>query len=106
MCPSGRIASQFDGRLDGFGTGVRQKNFFWRGPRSEPAELFRKLGHRLIIEVAAAEVQELARLLLDGLNYFWMGVAGSGHGDPGGEIQKEISIHILDHRPPSFLDHQ
>src|SRR3989304_10027098 len=78
MCPSGRIASQFYGCLDGFRTGIRQKNFLGRGAGSEPAEFFRKLGHRRIIKIAAAEMQKLARLFFDCPNHLGMRVPRRG----------------------------
>src|SRR3989338_8437291 len=106
VLPLRAVARQFECGLNGFRPRVRKENLLGRRAGSQFAQFFHQLRHRFVVEVAAADMQELARLLLYRLNYFGMGVAGSGHSDPGGEIQEEISIYILDHHPFPLFDHQ
>src|SRR3989304_5152225 len=82
------ITRELDRRFYRLGAGVSKKNVFCALARREIAQLRRQLRHRLVVEIAAADVQELACLLFDGLDDFGMGVSGARDRYAGHEIEK------------------
>ena len=104
--PARGVAGELDARLDRFGARVAEK----RPPtavaveRRQPGDLLSQPHLRLVVEIRARHVDELAGLLRDGADDVGVGVAGGVDGDAGGAVQKEIAVHILDRRPPRALD--
>jgi hypothetical protein len=48
------------------------------------------------VEVARREVQQLGCLLLDRGDDLGVGVTGRVDGDPGGEVEKQVAVDVLD----------
>ncbi len=61
---------------------------------------------RLVIEIGAGHVDQLAGLVLDGGDDLGMAVPRRGDGDAGGEIEEEVAVDVLDHRAAAALDDQ
>ena len=51
-------------------------------------------------------MDQFARLLLNSGDHFRMAMAGRGHGNPSGEIEELIAIHIFDHNAAAALGNQ
>jgi hypothetical protein len=51
-------------------------------------------------------MNELFRLILDGLYQFWVTVTGGDNGNPGCKIQESIPIHIPDFGALPVIDHE
>ena len=64
--------------------------------RRQPGQLCAHLGVDREVEVAGAEVDQVARLLPDRADDRGMGVAGRGDRDPGGEVEEEVAVDVLD----------
>src|SRR5687767_12648163 len=73
MLPLGMIARELEGRLDGLGAGVGEENFLVALARRQASELLGQLDHRLVVKIAAANMEKLARLLFDRFNHPRMG---------------------------------
>ena len=101
-----RVAGELDGRLDRFGARVGEKDLLLGGSGSQTAELLHQIRHGLIVKIAPAKMEKLPRLLLDGRHDLGMRMAGGGYRDPGGEIEKEVAIDILDDHSLALLDNQ
>ena len=106
MLALGVIARQLERRFDRFRAGIGEENFLAARARRQSRQLLRQLDHRLVVKIAAADMQKLARLLLDRLDHARMSVARVGHGDPGHEVEKQISVDIFDHAAAPLLDDQ
>ena len=71
-----RVAREFHGTFDGFGSGVGEKSFLGFGAGHRVDEFFRKLRQDFVVEICAGHVNQLRRLLLDSLDDLGMTVAG------------------------------
>src|SRR5262245_7363427 len=104
MLSFGVIARQLDGRFDRLGAGFGEKDFFLRGSRSDSTEFFCQVDHRLVVIIAAANVQKLVRLLFDSLYHSRMRVPRARDGDTRHEIEKQIAVYVFDHHAAPLLD--
>jgi hypothetical protein len=90
------VASEFHGALDGFGAGVAVVELVRAGHGSDSGETLGEVGHVLVVEVGAGDVDELGCLILNGLDDFRMAVAGGVNGDAGGEVEELVAIDVCD----------
>ena len=104
MLAFGVMARELEGGLDRLGAGVGKEYFFGRGARRQSVELLRQIGHRLVIIVAAANMQKFSRLFLDGFHDPRVRMAGATDGDASHEIQKQVAIDIFDHHAAPLFD--
>ena len=51
-------------------------------------------------------MDQFGGLLLDGGDHIGMAVAGGGHGDAGGEIEKLVAVDVFDHDAAAALGDQ
>ena len=63
------------------------------GRNGRQAAAQRRIG--CIVEVRAADMQQLGGLLLDGLHHLGMAVPRKGDRDAGHEVQKAVSVNVL-----------
>ena len=54
------------------------------------------VGHVLVVEVGAGDVDEFGGLVLNGFHYFGMTVAGGVDGDAGGEVEELVAVDVGD----------
>ena len=102
----GVVAGELECGLDGFGAGVAVVDAMRAGHGRDLREAGGEFGELGVIEIGAGHVKQLACLLLNGGDDLGMTVAGRGHGDSGGEIEKLVAIHVLDHDAASALGDQ
>ncbi|OGN84948.1 MAG: hypothetical protein A2X23_01630 [Chloroflexi bacterium GWC2_73_18] len=94
----GGVAGELDRRLDRLGAGVGQEGARRRVHGGDPIELAADLGVDRQVEVRGGEVEESLGLLLDGAHHLGVAVTGRGDGDPGGEVEEEVAVDVLDHQ--------
>ena len=103
---AGVVASQLQRALDGFCAGVAVVEAMRPRHGCDGGQPFRQRDHALVVEVGAGHVDQLGRLLLDGLDYFRMTVAGGGDGDAGGEVEELVAVHVFDPGAAAALGYQ
>ncbi len=95
--PLRREPGELDRRLDDLGAGVAEVG---PGPaagdRRDLGDPLARLGVDRQVEVARAEVEEVAGLLLDRPDDRRVGMAGRVHRDAGGEVEEEVAVDVLD----------
>src|SRR5829696_961331 len=69
-------------------------------------QLLRQLHHRLIVKIAATDMEKLAGLLFNSLNYPRMRMTCIGNGDTGHEVEEQITVDVFDHTAAPLLDDQ
>ncbi len=101
------ISRQLDGRLDGLRARIAEINFF-RLPCREQFQTSRsrQFHQPLVIKIGAGNMNQFRGLLLNGLDHARMAMPRRNHGDARGKIQKQIAIHVLNHRATPALGHE
>jgi hypothetical protein len=94
--PAGRVAGHLDRGLDGLRAAVPEERPGSSAERRDPVELLAEPGVDRQVEVRGAEVEEVLGLLLDPPDDRRVRVTGRGDGDPGGEVQEEVAVDVLD----------
>ena len=96
VLPAGVVAGQLQRALDGFGAGVAVVEAMRPRHGCDGGEPLRQRDHALVVEVGAGHVDQLAGLLLDGLDDLRMAMAGGGDGDAGGKVEELVAVHVFD----------
>src|SRR5262245_43023008 len=92
---AGRIACEFDGRLDCLRARVAETHAARAVSRRDGGQLFRQSDQFLVIEISAGHVDQPRRLPLDRLDNTRMAMPGGHDRDSGVEIEEPVSIYIL-----------
>ena len=103
---SGVVASELQGALDGLSAGVAVVEAVRSGHRRDGGEARGERRHLVVVEVRAGHVDQLGRLILDGLHDFGMAVAGRGDGDAGGEVEELVAVDVFDSATAAAFDDQ
>ena len=90
------IAGEFHGGLDGLRPRVAEVDPPWNAAWSKSGEPFGEFHHVFVIEVGSGHVYQPLGLPVDRFDDPRMAVTGGDYGDAGIEIQKPVSVHILD----------
>ena len=99
-------AGELQRRLDGLRPAVGEEHLLRRRAGGDLRQPLRQVDLRAVVEVGAAHVEQLARLILDGGDDFRVTVAGVGDRDAGGEVEEEVAVHVLNDGPAAALDEQ
>ncbi len=97
--PTRRVPRQLDRGLDDLRPGVAEIDPGRAVDRRDPGDPLAGLGVDRQVEVRGAEVDQLGRLLLDRGHDRRVGVAGRVDGDPGGEVEEQVAVDVLDGQP-------
>ncbi len=100
----GGVARQLDRALRGLGAGIGEKDPFARRARGDPAQPLAERGHRLEVEIRAADVEEPSRRVLHRLDHRRVVVSGGADRDPGHEVEEPVAVHVLHHGPAAPRD--
>ena len=100
--PAGELQRAFE-RL---GPAVGEEHLLRRRPGRDLRELLREVDLRAVVEVGAAHVEQLLRLVLDRRDDLGVAVPRRGDGDAGGEVEEQVAVHVLDDAPAAALDDQ
>jgi hypothetical protein len=103
---AGVIASQLQRALNRFRSGVAVVEAMRPRHGCYSGEPFRQRDHSLVVEVGAGHVDQLACLLLNGLDHLRMTVAGGGDSDAGGKVEELVAVHVLDPGASTALGYQ
>ena len=93
---AGVVAGELQGALDGLGAGVAVVEPVRPGHGGDGGEALGEVGHVLVVEVGAGDVDEFGGLVLDGLDDFGVTVAGGVDGDAGGEVEELVAVDVFD----------
>ena len=104
--PPGVPAGQLQGRFERFGPAVGEEDPLRRCARRDLGQPLGQVDLRLVVEIGARHVQQLGRLVLNGGDDLRMTMPRRGDGDAGGEVEKQIAVHVLDDRPAAPGAHQ
>src|SRR5438094_9944384 len=99
----GRVTCELHRRFDCFRAGVSEEAAPGLSIRDQRLELARELRHLFVIKIGARHVNELRGLFLNRAHDIGMTVSGRAHGDTRAEIEKSISIDVLDNRAAGAL---
>ena len=102
---AGVVAGELHGALDGLGAGVAVVEAVRAGHGGDGGEALGQRGHVLVVEVGAGHVDEFGGLVLNGLDYFGMTVAGGVDGDAGGEVEELVAVDVGDADAAAGLGH-
>ena len=91
-------AGQLQAGFQRFGAAVGEEDALARLAGRHLGQPLRQVDLRLVVEIGARHVQQLAGLVLDGGDDLRMAVPGARHGDAGREVEEEIAVHVLDDR--------
>src|SRR5208283_3539885 len=69
-------------------------------------EALRELRHVPVIEIRAGNVDELRRLLLNGLHHMGVAMAGGADRDARGKIQESVAVGIFNNRAVAAMSNQ
>ena len=98
--PAGGVPGQLDRRLDDLRPRVAEVRPGAAAlDRRERRQALAQLGVDRQVEVARREVDQVRRLLLDRRDDLRMRVAGGRDRDPGGEVEEEVAVDVLDGQP-------
>ena len=106
MLAAGVIAGQLERALNGLRAGVAIEEAMRSGHGRHGREALGEIRQRLVVEVGAGDVDQLGGLLLNGGDHFGMAMAGGGHGDAGGEVEKLVAVHVFHADAAAALGHQ
>src|SRR5205814_5713852 len=93
----GRVPCRLDGAGRGLRSRVREEHALLARAGREAREPLAQRGEALEVKIAAADVQEPTRRLLDRLHHPGMAVARGRDRDPGHEVEIAVPVHVLDH---------
>src|ERR1700675_3573816 len=99
-------SSQLDRGLDNFRPGIAEIHAFAPGYWRNSGKLSAYFWVNRLIEVRGAEMDQLGGLLADRRDDLRMGVTGRGDRDPGGEVEEQVAVDVLDRQavPPDRND--
>ena len=105
------VASQLEGGLDRLGSRVGEKRLPRESLRRRQArrQAVQPLAHgaiAAIVEIGAADVDQLVRLGRDRGGDRGVAVSGGGGGDAGLRIQVDVPVDVLDHAPGGAANEQ
>lgn len=106
VAAAGVPAGQLQSRFQRFRPAIGEEDLLRRRAGSDGRQPFRQGDLRLVVEIGAGHVQKLVGLVLDGGGDVGMTMAGGGDGDAGREVEEQIAVHVLDHRPAAPGHHQ
>ena len=92
----GVIARQLDGRLGRLGARVAEERPHPAFDRHERRQFLREAHLRLVVEVRPRHVDELRRLVGDGLDDLGMRDAGGVDRDAGRAVEEDVAVDVLD----------
>ncbi len=100
------VPRELDARFDRFRPRVSEERPHASVNRHGRRDLLRQAHLELVVKVGPRHVQELLRLIGNRLHDVRVRMSGRGHGDARGAVQKDVAVHVLDHRAAAALDDQ
>ena len=102
---AGGVARQLQRRFHGFGAGIGEEGHRRSVDR---VEFLHDLGepHLAFVPVVGGDVQKSLCRFLDGGDHGGMAVPGGAHGDPGGEIDEAVAVHVPDFGAATMTDRE
>src|SRR5450759_85281 len=102
--PTGDVARNLDGVLDGLGAIVEQSYRLLEVARSELGKLLADGDVRLVWNGREVRVEEVVRLVLDSRGYAWMRVADRHAAPAAGKVNKGVAVNVGYQCPMSLSD--
>ncbi len=105
VLPLRRVLGQLHRRFDDLRAAVAEEVFAQLRPRNDRRQFIDQFHHRFVIDDVGLTVDQLRRLIGDGLRHFGMRVAGARHADARREVEVTASLGIDEINAFAALDH-